>query len=147
MALAGQIAYAGRIPGERIETVRITQDSPTFTSETVVGSITAPLVAGRTYAVVALARWGSDSAGDDIVARIREDDINGATINHGQGEQPGTISSLGFGAVPVYAEYTATATGLKTFVLTGQRNFGSGNCRLDASGAAPAFLLVEYIKG
>ncbi|MFW6091370.1 MAG: hypothetical protein ACODAF_05795 [Actinomycetota bacterium] len=137
----------GNVPGQRIATEVLTSDSSTFTNtEVELMSVTAALVEGRTYAVVGRARFGSTNGGDDIVARLREDDVNGDLLQHAQIEQPSSTSSLGFGPLVVYAEYTAGSTGDKTFALTGDRNFGSGDCRLDATSAAPAYLYVDYIR-
>lgn len=147
MALAGETAVAGKIPGERIATEITTSDSATFTTtETEVMTVTAPVVSGRTYAVWFIARWGSDTTGDRVLARLREDDANGTLLGIGQVEIGDFTSALGFGPIVIYAEYTATATGDKTFSGTGDLNAGSGPCWMDAVSGAPAFMFVDYIR-
>jgi hypothetical protein len=44
-------------------------------------------------------------------------------------------------------EFDATGTSTKTFVITGQRLSGSGQCRLEASTSGPAYLYADYISG
>jgi len=78
-ATAGQVATAGRIPGELIASSRATSDSATFTTvETTVLSVTAPLVSGRTYRVVFYGKFATTVAGDIGAARMREDNVVGA---------------------------------------------------------------------
>jgi hypothetical protein len=144
---SGTELVGGRIPGEIIGTPTIvTSDSSGFTSETVVATLEVPVVAGRTYKVRFSGRWGAASATADIVARIREDDINGTQIQVGQVAASST-STLGFGPMNMTAFWPASTTENQTFVIAGIRNGGTGTCRLDASPATPALLWVEYAFG
>jgi hypothetical protein len=145
---SGTELVGGRIPGEIIGTPTIvTSDSSGFTSEVVVMTLAdRPLVAGRTYQVWCLARWGSSVATDQIVCRIRPDDVSGAMMQLGQQIGGGT-SSFGYGPLPLMAFWTAITTGNQTFVVTGDRNGGTGTCRLDASPANPALLWCQYAFG
>ena len=146
-ATAGQIAEAGRIPGERIATTTVTSDSSTFTTSesAALASVTASLVSGRTYRVRFVGRWGSTVADDQVRARLREDDATGTLANF-SASHLFTNSASGNDLMLVEAEFTASSTGSKTFVITGQRTAGSGSCRLDAEAAGPAFLYVDFIR-
>lgn len=148
MSSAGQQLIAGRIPGERIATATETADSPTFTTtETTLISVTAALVDGRTYRVRASVNFSSTVDNDDLRARIREDSSTGTIMQQRSWEL--TVDdqeTTGVGGEPE-AEYTATATSNKTFVLTGERLAGTGNCKLDAISTKPSYLYVDYIRG
>lgn len=143
---SGTELVGGRIPGERIATDSVNANSSTFTTtETQLMSVTAPLVDGRTYRVRFLGRFGSDAADDKAWSRIREDNTSGTVIGQSQ-VLVATTSTVGWGPVVVEAEYTASATANKTFVVTGVRNGGTGNLLLNAN-TGPALLYVEYISG
>lgn len=144
MSSAGQQLVAGRIPGERIATVVQTSDSTLFTAETLVMSIEAPLVIGRTYRVTADLIGAGSVAGDNTLWRIRQDLLAGTQMQQRQRDIPST----GFGwLVRMEAEFTATATAAKTFVVTGERLTGTGNIRIEAAADRPAYLYVDYIRG
>src|SRR5690606_24273269 len=72
---AGQIVRASDfrlVPGQRVATEMFTSNSTTFTTtQTVVGTIVAPLEIGRTYRVRVVTRFGSTAAGANEVAAIR----------------------------------------------------------------------------
>ena len=145
-ATAGSRAEAGRIPGERIATTVVTSDSSTFTtSETLVVSVTASVVSGRTYRVRFIGRWGTSVLNDWVRARLREDDATGTLLNFSAVELF-TVSSSGNQLMPIEAEFTSSSTASKTFVVTGQRIGGTGNVRLDAESAGPAYLYVDFIR-
>lgn len=135
---------AGRIPGERIATATETTDSSTFTAETVIGTITAALVSGRTYRVRCNMTLGSSVVNDTVLVRLREDNISGTLIfaNIGEIYTTGNIPCV----IPVEVEYTAVSTGNKTFVVSGARLTGTGNIRREAS-AWPQLFYVDYISG
>ena len=82
-------------------------------------------------------------AGDDVNARLREDTLAGTQL---QGERRDLLgASIGeFWYLRV--EFTATATGNKTFVATGVRSTGTGNVSRFASATQPAYLTVTHIK-
>lgn len=130
---------------ERIKTAEETADSPGFTAETVVMSVTARLEAGWTCWITADVGWGSSASGDRIIARLVEDDINGTRLK--QGNIDIAVSSgvpwPWYGAV----RYRAQATGTKTFVLTGAQASGGGTCRLEASPSAPSYLHIDRVGG
>jgi hypothetical protein len=146
MSSAGQRLVAGRIPGERIATTIVPTDSSTFTAETIVASVTAPLVSGRTYRVRFHGQFQSSVSGDRVFVRMRQNDISGSTINVTLLIITASASSPGW-ATTLEAEFVATSTGNKTFVVTGLRASGTGNINLEASGSWPTFLYVDYIRG
>jgi hypothetical protein len=145
-APAGGTATAGRIPGERIATTTVTSDSSTFTTtETEVASVTAALVSGRTYRVRYAARFGSTVAGDWLLASVREDDTSG-TVLVADNMILEQVATSGW-PVAGEAEYTAASTANKTFVLTGDRISGTGDCRLEAAATHSTYFYVDYIRG
>jgi recombinational DNA repair protein RecT len=147
MSSAGQRLVAGRVPGERIATETVTADSSTFTNtDTVMMTLVAPLVDGRTYQVGMTARFNSTVSNDDVLVRIREDNVSGTDLQFGQIELP-FDSTVGHGPVVLFAEYTAVATGNKTFVCVADRNAGTGNLNMDASATGPARMWVDYLSG
>src|SRR5262245_48983078 len=106
---AGENVEAGRVSGERIATTIDLTDSGSFTtSETVVSTVIAALVTGRTYRVRFVTDIRSTVANDRAQVRLREDNVSGtelfiadALIHHG--------GSLG-AVCTIEAEYTAVAT-------------------------------------
>ncbi|SCF22543.1 hypothetical protein [Micromonospora mirobrigensis] len=141
---AGQRLDAGRIPGERIATTYLDTDSATFTAETVIATVSAPLVTGRTYRVRLITRIGTSVAGDVATPRLREDSLTGAerTVDYLPLPNSGTVGNL----FQVEFEYTATATATKTFVATCLRS-GTGNAYREASSNRPTYFYVEYLGG
>jgi hypothetical protein len=145
MSTAGFQLVAGRIPGERLATSVETTISASFTTtETVIHTVTAALVTGRTYAVHLHTRILSDVNGDNVDVRIREDNVSGTTL---QLIRRDLLSTAIPETLYLYAEYTAVATGNKTFVGTGDRTTGSGNLTRNLDPAVPGYLFVEYISG
>lgn len=144
---AGFQLRAGRIPGERIATTTTTTDSSTFTTiETVMDTVTAPLVAGRIYRVRWVGSIASTNADSTVLIRIRADDENGDIIQETNARLNNTLST-GLGA-QAEAEFEASVSSEQTFVVTGLRN-GTGTGTLNAEGAStrPRFLYVDYIRG
>jgi len=146
MPSAGETIIAGRIPGERIATNIETSDSGSIsTTETVVMSVTAPVVEGRTYRVKAVFNVDGTVSNDTFVARLREDSVSGAQLQVDRVDL--TNPSTNLAAVPLEVEYTADATEDKTFVLCFIRSTGTGSMILAAAGNAPSYLYVDYIRG
>jgi hypothetical protein len=148
MSSAGQQLVAGRIPGELIGVATpVTSDSSTFTTtETEVASRQVPLVSGRTYRVKFTGGWNSTVLGDAVTVRLREDSSSGNLLD--SGTLLTTLVSASRGAKgPLEAPYTATATGDKTFKVTGQREAGTGQCRMAAATSRPAIFEVLYVSG
>lgn len=145
---AGQRLSAGRIPGERIATGIVAAGSAdsasVTTTEISIGSVTASLVAGRTYRVRYVTRLGTSVAGTIALARIREDSVSGAEMV-GDNLYLGSAGTAGNFATSE-GEYTAAATGSKTFHLTITRAGGTGDVRRESS-FMPTYIYVDYLRG
>jgi len=123
-------------------TIRDTNSS-SFTAETVINSVTASLVAGKTYAIKWKTNGSSTVAGDRARFRIRETNVSGTQRD---------LANLTCDAatvdypVTLYDEYTAVSTGSKTFVGTCQLQAGAGNISVNANANQRHFLTVDYIQ-
>ncbi|MEU4589990.1 hypothetical protein [Micromonospora aurantiaca (nom. illeg.)] len=127
-------------------------DSGVFTTvEAAIDSVTVPLVSGRTYRVRWNVAWAGTVAGDTVFTRIREDD--GSTPPTGTQLQiirTEIVTTGGTGTrwpATIEADYTAAATGNKTFVGTGIRASGAGNINAHAGANFPITMTVDYVKG
>jgi hypothetical protein len=129
----------------RVATGIITADSATYagTESGALISATGVLTAGYTYKLSAFFRVQSSVTGTELsLMRIRLDAATtGQHLCAGQLHIP-TNTGLGF-SLAMYCEYTAAASGSKTFVVSGLRNGGSGNHRIVANTDTPAYLLVD----
>lgn len=132
---------------ERQATTTLTADSSTWsnTPEVAATSVTATLVSGQKYAIWFHGRVSADVAADTAGLRIREDaGVSGTQLgftNH----SIATTSGNGF-TTTCYAEYTAAASGSKTFTLTGQRTAGTGTAhRVRAAASSPAFMAIDKV--
>jgi hypothetical protein len=137
------IGWVGQIfPGQRIATTTETTISAGFTAETIINTVTAALVSGRTYAIGLFTGITSTVAGDNAEFRIREDNVAGTQLQVIRKDLLATnITEVVF----LYAQYTAVATGSKTFVGTGFRQAGTGTLTRNTSPTAPAYMYVEYV--
>lgn len=126
-----------------------TADSGVFTTvEAAIDTVTAPLVAGRTYRVRWNVAWASTAAGDTVFTRLREDTGTGNQLQLIRTE---IVTTGGTGTrwpATIEAEYTAVATGNKTFVGTGVRvGVSGGNISAHADPTFPILMTVDYVKG
>lgn len=131
---------------DRQNTTIFTGDSSTWggTESGAVMSITFAAVSGSKYKIVLEARVSADVAADASVMRIREDNSTGNVLQFGQVYCPTTSANAWL--AHLYAEWTASSTGNKTIVVTGQRLIGTGTAhRIRASSQAPAYLFVDRI--
>jgi hypothetical protein len=117
----------------------------TSTTESTVDSVTASLVAGRTYRVT----WAGaifSSVKDGVArARIREDNSTGTQLAFAQAETANQTASAASN-YRMEAEYTAPSTASKTFVAAVQRLTGTGNVVAQASATNPTYLYVDYVR-
>lgn len=129
----------------RIATGSITADSATYTTTESGALISATgfLTAGQTYIIQAFFRVSSDTTGTEVsLMRIRADGPPaGAHLSAGSVFIPTNIGT-GF-SIAMYTEYTAGASGSKTFTVSGLRNAGAGNHRVRAATDTPAYLIVD----
>jgi hypothetical protein len=145
MPLAGETIVAGKIPGERIATTPFTSDSSSTsgTTELSVGTVVAPVVAGRVYRVRYAGEFSGSVANDDVTVKIREDLVSGTILNRNQIDNP--VTNV-FPYLVLEAEYTADATEDKTFHLTLVRTTGTGVFQRRAAADKPGYLYVDYIR-
>lgn len=147
MSSAGQQLVAGRIPGERIATEVQTVDSAGFTAETVIMTVVAPVVTGRTYLVRGYVSVASETDNDDVQLRIREDSISGNQLQEDGFELTHDLQSTRGQHQVIEAEYTADATENKTFVVTAELAAGTGDLRREAAANKPSYLYLNYVEG
>lgn len=132
-------------PGQRIATSARTASVGTFTVETVIDTVVAPLIAGKTYILTWYGRLFKDVADGIARFRIREDSISGTVLAITQLYTTVTINQS-FPTI-IKVQYTATATGDKTFVTTSNRQTGTGNLTAQAAADAVAYFYVDYVEG
>ena len=127
----------------RVGTTKAVSNSGTFTAETVVLTVVAPLEIGRTYMVTTQFLGDINTAGDEITGRIREDSISGTVMqDYTQAPYGVTRPSMWH----MWNEYVALTSSTKTFVTTLARLTGTGTVGMVASATQPAFLVVDCIK-
>lgn len=135
-----------RYPGQRIATTIISTDSAGFTNaaEVIIASVTAPLIEGLTYKIWF---WGgimSTVTGDELQTRIREDNATGTQLSF-NATSITRAAATGDWTATLEAQYTAVATGDKTFVVTGIRALGTGTGRIETI-QKPSLFYVEFIE-
>ena len=116
-------------------------NSGSYTAETLLDTITVPVVDGRRYKIV----WDSEivssvnATSETDRVRIREDTTTGTVL------QTRTIALPNAVAAPARAEarFTATVTEDKTFVVTGSQLGGTGSHISGGNASAPTSLAVE----
>lgn len=139
MQLAGELT----VPQLRSAAVRTASSGTFTTTESATDTITVALVAGETYAVEASLLVTSSVGGDEVAYNLREDSDTGTGMDGGRWY----IQTAAHGyKVRLYAQYTAGASGAKTFVASGQRTAGSGSCSSPAGANTPAYLWVRQIS-
>jgi hypothetical protein len=130
----------------RVATTYDDTDSAVFTTTTtVISTVVAPLISGRTYRVKIVTHLGSTVGGDTANLGLREDSVSGTEMQ-GNANIPMTTSAAGVYCV-AEADYTAVATGNKTFVATASRAAGTGNIRREGAGIRPTYFTVDYAYG
>lgn len=143
MSSAGQRLVAGRIPGERIATEKLTTNSSAFSATFIdVASITASLKIDRIYKIVFDSGLDTDTNGV-VRLQMHEDTSSGTRI---QIRDP--IVDTGGTTCPgrLETEYQAVASGSKTFVVRARMESGGGSANIEANSQFPAFLYVDYIR-
>jgi len=131
------------VSGQRLATTVSTTDSGAITTtETVVMSVTAPLVSGAIYRIRSHCAFQGSVTTDQHLARIREDTVSGTVL---QQRRLGVPTTVTFYPLSIEVEFTAVSTASKTFVLTFQRTSGTGNVFFIAVGG-PAYFYADYIR-
>lgn len=124
-------------------------DSATFTTVALeIATVTAALVAGRTYRVKLVTHIGiaAVTAGDAVSLSIKEDSASGTDIQGAANVPIPTATGAGH-YVQLETDYTAVATGNKTFSATAVRGGGTGTLRREAAGIRPTIFTVDYAYG
>lgn len=138
----------GKVGSYRVGKNTRTADSGTFTTvEAAIDSVTVPLVSGRTYRVRWNVAWAGTLAGDTVFTRLRENNVSGTQLNIIRSEIVATGGAGTRWPATIEADYTAVATGNKTFVGTGIRTSGSGNINAHAGSYFPITMTVDYVEG
>lgn len=132
---------------QEIQLTTRTSDSSTWgDTEAVTGiEVTGTLVSGLIYEIWFWGRVSSDVAADYTALRIREDSISGTQLQFSGNIELPTTTGNGF-PQSVVARYTAVSSASKTFVLTGDRQSGTGTAhRIRASASAAAFFGIRLV--
>jgi hypothetical protein len=109
-------------------------------------SVTFQEVIGQEYKITLSTNVGTDVANDCALIRVRADTVTGTQLLGPQVFMP-TTSVNGFG-LHMTGKYTGSVAGIKTLVITGQRNSGTGVAhRIRAAGSRPTFFAVERLNG
>jgi hypothetical protein len=143
MPAAGDIIYASDVNRRLATTTAIVDTGTVTTVETVAHSVTASLISGKTYTVRWVTGVLSDVAGDSLFLRIREDSVSGTIKALVRADSRLTGGAGTRWPAIVEAEYTAAATGDKTFVGTYVRATGTGNVKVASAATLPSYLYVE----
>jgi hypothetical protein len=116
------------------------------TTETVQDTVTADLVAGRTYKITYKSGIISSVAADSAFLRIREDNLAGNQLQLERVYSPLTGGGGSRWTADLEAEFTAVSTGTKTFVGTLIRATGTGNITSPAGAQQPTYFYVDYVR-
>jgi hypothetical protein len=143
----GDVIYAADVNTRIATTPRTSDTSTVTTTETVSDTVTASLVSGEKYRVRWVVGYTSSVASDTLFLRIREDNVSGTAISLVRATVPTTNGAGSRWVEAVEAEYTAVATGSKTFVGTYVRASGTGNVKVAADATTPTYLYVDLIVG
>ncbi|KLL11574.1 hypothetical protein FrCorBMG51_11095 [Protofrankia coriariae] len=143
MVLAGERARASDVRHEIAVGTATTNSSTFTTTETVLLSVSADLIGGRTYAIEAWLELLPSVSADKCDLRIRENNVTGAVVRSARVSLDTAASSE---HVSFYGRYTAAETGAKTLVLTGQRGAGSGNIQRISGPTFPGYLIVNQVS-
>jgi hypothetical protein len=123
-----------------------TDSAAITTVATVIATATGNLVAGRTYHIRLITHLGSSVSSDTANLNIKEDTVSGTEL-----QGAAALPLVGSASAGIYyqisTDYTAVATGSKTFVGTLVRSAGSGNVRREAAAIRPTYLTVDYAYG
>ena len=143
----GDVIYAADV-NTRIATTIRTSDTSTVTStETIADSAAASLVSGEKYRVKWDVGYTSDTTADTVFLKIREDNVSGTVLTLVRGDVRVTNGAGSRWKTTAEAEYTAVATGSKTFVGTYVRASGSGAVKIVAAATYPTYLTVDLVVG
>jgi hypothetical protein len=127
-------------------TPRTSTPAVVTTTETVQDTVTANLVAGRTYKISYKGGIISSVAADSAFLRIREDNLAGNQLQLERVYSPLTGGAGSRWTADLEVEFTAVTTGAKMFVGTLVRGTGTGNLTSPAGAAQPTYFYVDYVR-
>lgn len=145
---AGDVIYASDFTGRgRIGTTSYDTDSSTFTTSALeIASVSGSLVSGRTYKIRLITHIGSTTTDSTVTFALKEDSSAGTDIQGYVVIAVPTATSAGH-YYEMATEYTAVATGSKTFSATAVRATGTGTLRREAAAIRPTFFTIDYAYG
>jgi hypothetical protein len=124
------------------ETVGVS-DSGSITSEAVVDTVTADLVAGRTYKIRYVCPITTSSAsGDRAFVRVRTGTTTGGTQLSFAGAKADNTAATDSDTAIVEATFTPSSSGSQSFCGTVQRTTANGNIVAKGATSQPRFLTV-----
>jgi len=142
MVYAGDLVRASDHVRVGEATATSTLTLTTATTEQVVDTVVASLVAVGEYEINYYGIFGSSVGDGTILVRLREDSLTGT-------QRVDNRVTVGVAnkhyACPLRARYTAAATGLKTLVVTAVRESGTGNAARGAAATSPSLLTVDQV--
>jgi hypothetical protein len=133
---------------KRIGTAVLTANSANITTTAVqVASMTVNLVNGETYGFRWNARISSSAAADTVFSKLRPTSSSTTEINVAPLYIPVSSGTAAGGyTTDMWTEYTATSTGSMVFVITVERNIGTGTINVKASTSGPAYFTCDYLN-
>lgn len=140
------VGFATDGPTRRIATSVESTDSATFDStETEIGTVTAPCVAGNVYRITFATQIGTSVANDRANLRIRQDSLTGVEMAIDAGLSLPNAGTAG-NYQSIEAEYYCTDSRWTTFVGTCNRASGTGVLRREAATNRRQYLYVDYVR-
>jgi hypothetical protein len=116
-----------------------------YASETVVDTVTASVVAGRTYRIKWVFQWNAASASSvTLRTRIRLTGTSGAQLTYRDSTNATTTPSE---VLILEVDWTAGATGSQVFVGTAIRQAGTASSQFRGATSQSRSLTVEYAYG
>lgn len=147
LLVIGQVSpNAGGLVSSRVGTTVRDTDTSTFTAQTLINTVTANLVTGRVYRVTWDFRWTSGTAGDTVFARLRDTNLVGAQLQNSRIDGRLTNGAGSGWGGRIETEYTAVATGAKTFAATLALATGTGSVSVIAAADRASYLYVDFIR-
>lgn len=144
MPNAGDVMFPSTVARRMGTTTAVADATATSgTTESVYETVTVNVVAGATYHIKSYFPYTGSVAADQFFIRLREDTTTAGTqIQFATAVIQATSTT--FVETPE-ADWTASATGSKSFCVTVQRKSGTGTCTPKGATSNPRFLSVDYV--
>lgn len=137
----------GGMTSNRLATTIRTSSSSSITAETLMDTVAAELVSGKVYRITYDAGFTSATALDTVFLRLRENNLVGTQLSINRYDNRVTNGGGSRWPARIEVEFTAVATGSKTFAATLQCNVGTSTAQIVAGASLPVYLYVDYIRG